>query len=615
MANLRIAELDFDTIKTNLKTFLQAQSEFTDYDFEGSGLSVLIDLLAYNTHYNAYLANMVVNEMFLDSAVKRASAVSIAKHLGYTPTSARGSVANLDIAVTSPSGLPNTLTLDRYSAFTSSIGGTTYTFLTTETKTTNRVGNLYTFAGVNVKEGTLQQYSFAVSATGPAQKYEIQSSTIDTTTLLVIVQTSATDTTDTTYTLATDITGLDSSSTVYFLEENTQGNYQIYFGDGIIGKQLTAGNIITVQFVATNGTAANISSKIAQSFAASSTIGGSSNIGIIVNTKSTGGADKETITSIKFNAPKVNAASNRLVTAADYEALITSKYTSFESVAVWGGEENDPPIYGKVIISLKPFDGFTISQATKDSIIADTLTSKKVLAIQPIFVDPDYFYVNLTTNVSYNSTFTTLSADGVKSLVSAAITSYFSSDLQKFNKSYNKSKLMGLIKAASTAIISVNLVEKIQRRLVVILSTSNVFSSQTAIKFRNAIQPGQLTSSYFYIVYNNTSTLVKISDAPNDSPANLSGFGTLRLVNTVTGAVVNTNIGTVDYANGIVDILEITPTGFPTNIVEISITCGIQDNGKNLSVSKNEIFVIDDSTLNAVGGLTAGSVVNMTAVV
>ena len=213
------------------------------------------------------------------------------------------------------------------------------------------------------------------------------------------------------------------------------------------------------------------------------------------------------------------------------------------------------------------------------------------MAIQPIFVDPEYFYVNLTTNVSYNSTYTTLSADGVKSLVSAAITSYFSTDLQKFNKSYNKSKLMGLIKDTSTSIISVNLIEKLQRRLVVVLGTPNVYSSKTAIKFRNAIQPGQLTSSYFYIIYNNTSTLVKINDLPDDAPANLSGFGTLRLINTVTGAVVNANIGTVDYANGIVDILGITPTGFPTNIVEISITCGIQDNGKNLSVSRNEILV------------------------
>ena len=332
MSNLRIAELDFDQIKTNFKTYLHAQSEFTDYDFEGSGLSTLLDILAYNTHYNAYLANMVVNEMFLDSAVKRSSAVSIAKHLGYTPVSARGAVANLDIVVTNPSGLPASLTMDRYTPFTSTVNGATYTFLTTEAKTASRVGSTYTFSGVDVTEGTLLSYSYVVSDTTPVAKYEIPNDAVDTTTIKVSIQTSSSDTTISTYALTTDITGLDSTSKVYYLEQNPQGKYQIYFGDGIIGKKLTAGNIITIQYMVATGTVVNVSNTVTQSFTAGTTIGGSSSIAITVNSNSTGGADSESITSIKFNAPRVNASKNRAITTTEYGAVkitippITVKY-------------------------------------------------------------------------------------------------------------------------------------------------------------------------------------------------------------------------------------------------------------------------------------------------
>ena len=267
MSNLRIAELDFDQIKTNLKTYLKAQTEFTDYDFEGSGLSTLLDILAYNTHYNAYLANMVVNEMFLDSAVKRSSAVSIAKHIGYTPVSARGAVANLEIVVTSPTGLPAILTMDRYTPFTSTVDGVSYTFLTTEAKTADRVGTTYTFTGVDVTEGTLLSYSYAVSDITPAAKYEIPNEAVDTTTIKVSVQTSSTDTTTNTYTLSTDITGINGNSKIYYLEQNPQGKYQIYFGDGIIGKSLAAGNIVTIQYMVATGAAVNVSSTVSQFFA------------------------------------------------------------------------------------------------------------------------------------------------------------------------------------------------------------------------------------------------------------------------------------------------------------------------------------------------------------
>jgi hypothetical protein len=607
MSNLRIAELDFDQIKTNLKTYLKAKNEFTDYDFEGSGLATLIDILAYNTHYNAYLANMVVNEMFLDSAVKRSSAVSIAKHLGYTPVSARGAVANLDIVVTNPTGLPSVLTMDRYTPFTSTVDGTTYTFLTTEAKTANRVGTTYTFAGVDVTEGTLLSYSYAVADTTPNAKYEIPNDNADTTTLKVSVQTSASDTTTSTYTLVTDITGVDELSKVYFLEQNPQGKYQIYFGDGVIGKSLSAGNIITIQYMVSSGAVVNVSGTISQTFTAGGTIGGSSNITTTVNSNSTGGADAESITSIKFNAPRVNASKNRAVTSTDYEALILANYAGAESVSVWGGEDNDPPYYGKVMISLKPYSGYTISDVTKESIKNNILKTKQAITVTPVFVDPVYFYVGVTADINYNSSITTLSSDQIKTLVNTTISDYFSTNLQKFNKEYIHSALVNNILDKNSAITSALLTLKLQRRIVPTLNVLNIFTGDTSIKFRNPLKPGTVNSSYFYVNVNGVSTLVKITDIPDTSPASDTGTGSLRAVNIVNGAVVYSNIGTINYGTGVISISGITPTGIPAGVTDIRISASVQESYYNLVVSRNEILVQDDTTTNKTGGLIAGT--------
>jgi hypothetical protein len=613
MSNLRIAELDFDQIKTNLKTFLKAQSEFTDYDFEGSGLSTLLDVLAYNTHYNAYLANMVVNEMFLDSAVKRSSAVSIAKHLGYTPVSTRGSVANLDIVVTSPSNLPASLTMDRYTPFTSTVDGVSYTFLTTEAKTALRVGTIYTFSDVNVTEGTLLSYSYVVTDTTPNSKYEIPNSAVDTTTILVSVQTSSSDTTTTTYTLSTDITGLDDTSKVYFLEQNPQGNYQIYFGDGVIGESLSSGNIITVRYMVATGSAVNVSSTVSQSFTAGTTIGGSSSIAITVNSNSTGGADAESITSIKFNAPRINASKNRAVTATDYEALILANYAGAESVSVWGGEDNDPPYYGRVIISLKPYSSFTISDATKESIANNILKSKQGITVTPVFVDPVLFFVNLTAAIKYNSSITTLSSEQIRAQVDTTITNFFTNNVQKFNKNYTHSALIKDILSTSSSITSALLTLKLQRRIIPVLNTSNLFTGDTAVKFRNPLKPGSILSSFFFISVSGVTTLVKITDLPNDTPPSDTGLGVLRLVNIINNAIVTSNVGTVDYGTGVIALTGITPTGIPAGVTDIRITGSVQEANYNLTVSRNEILLLDDTTTNKTGGLVAGTTINVTS--
>ena len=614
MTNLRIAELDFDQIKQNLKEFLQDQDEFTDYDFEGSGLSVLLDILAYNTHYNAYLANMLVNESFLDSAVKRNSAVSIAKHLGYTPASARGARAIIDVTVNSVPGTPTTLTLDRFTPFTTTINGVAYTFLNLNAVTATPTNSSYVFNNLTIVEGRFNQQSYVAVQPGPAEKFEITETNVDTSTLLVTVQNSSTDLTTRAFTLSEDITGVDDDSLVYFLQENPFGRYEVFFGDGVIGKKLDPGNIISIRYLVSSGVETNVSDLITQSFT-TTTIGGSSNVNITTESNSTSGSNKETITSIKFKAPLVNAAKNRAVTAEDYLALITSRFSEAESVSVWGGEENDPPIYGKVFISLKPFDGFNISQTTKDVIKNNILKDKKVLAIQPEFVDPEFFFVNLNILVTFNELETTKSSNNIQSIVATAVRNYFSNDLQKFNNDFNKSKLSKLILDSDTSIESVLILIKIQKRLIPILNAVNSFIDDEKIKFENSIVPGSLVTSRFFVSSANALTLSNIVDIPDNNPSRLDGTGSLRLINSSTGVTIQSNIGTVTYSSGEVSINSFTPVSLPNNVNDFRITASIQETSHNIQANRNQILVLDDSTLNAQIGREAGLTVSVTPAV
>jgi len=614
MPNLRISELDFDEIKQNLKEFLQNQDEFTDYDFEGSGFSVLLDTLAYNTHYNAYLANMVVNEMFLDSAVKRNSAVSIAKHLGYTPASVRGARAVLDVTVNNPSGLPQTLTLPRFSSFTTNINGTGFTFLNITEQTTTPVGTSYTFNNVTVVEGEFKTQAFVSIEPGPAEKFEIVDTNIDTSTLVVSVQKSATDITTTSYTLSEDITGVNGDSAVFFLQENPFGRYEIFFGDGIIGKILESGNIINIKYLVPSGTAANVSDLVTQTFT-TTPIGGSSSITINTLSNSSSGADKENITSIKFKAPLINAAKNRAVTAEDYKALITAKFTDAESVSVWGGEENVPPIFGKVFISLKPFNGFNINQETKQNIINNILNPKKVLAIQPEFVDPDFFFVNLVVNVEYNSLLTTKTPSQIEAIVTNTINNYFSTSLQKFNLDFKKSKLVNLISNADPSIDSVILLIKLQKRFLFTFNQTNSFINENIINFQNKIAPGSLSSTKFFASIGGSTILVNASDIPSVMPPDPEGTGALALFRASDGALLQRNFGSVNYGSGQVLINQFIPVSFPEGITNFRLTASVQEVSQNIEVFRNQILVLDDSVLNVAIGTSAGLTVNVTPIV
>ena len=374
MANYRLAELDFDEIKVNLKQFLTNYRDkdnnliFKDYDFEASSLNILIDLLSYNTHYNAYLANMVANEMFLDSAVKRESAVSIAKHLGYTPLSYKSARAKLTFTAV-PLDNPTSLTLPRFSPFTTQINTTQYTFVNLDPITIKPIDGIYTFSDVEIVEGEPLIYSYRVDLSGPGEKYTIPNKNVDTSTIRVTVQNSFTDLTTQTYSLAESLASITGTSKVYFLEENPSGFFEVFFGDNVIGRKLISGNLVKIEYLVSNGDQCNVSGAISQTFTLGAKIGGVTLAAPVTSTiNSSGGDTGDTIDEIKFKAPRFLSSFNRAVTASDYKALIEANYPLIESVSVWGGEENDPPKYGKVIISLKPYDGYTVNDTLKNSI-------------------------------------------------------------------------------------------------------------------------------------------------------------------------------------------------------------------------------------------------------
>lgn len=614
MAQLRIAELDFDTIKQNLIDFLKTQDTFTDYDFEGSGLNVLLDVLAYNTHYNAYLASMLANEMFLDSAVKRSSAVSLAKHVGYISRSARSAKAVINLTVQDPTDSPATLTLDQYTGFTSTTNGTTYNFLTTKSTTIEPVEGVYLFENIELAEGTYDTYNYVVVSPGPDEKYIIPNETVDTTSITVTVQNSAADSTSSVYTLASDISILDGTSQVYYIEENSSGKYEIYFGDGILGKKLSAGNIVRIEYISTSGSTVDVSNLVEQTFTSTESVGGSTDFIVETVSNSRGGRDKETISEVKFNASRFATSQNRAVTSNDFEALILQQFTQAESVKVWGGEENDPPAYGKVFICLKPFTGYTISETDKNFIVNNILKDKQVITVVPEFVDPEYLYVNLNVTIKYNPLLTTLTSTQIAEQVRTVITNYFDQELGQFNQPFYYSQLVQLVSDANPAILASNIKLKLQHRLTPALNNPNTYLLANSIRFGNKIHPGDLQSTRFYVSVNNVQTPAQFRDVADDTPPDYEGTGTVQIFNPETNTVITANAGVVDYSTGIVTLTAFTPTGYISGVSDIRLTVEIQDQALDLATIKKQLLVIDDSTTNAATNSVGGLIINVATV-
>lgn len=476
---LRVSELDFASIKENLKTYLRSQTEFQDYDFEGSGMSVLLDILAYNTHYMAYYLNMTANEMFLDSAQLRSSILSHAKLMNYVPGSPQGALSKINVTVTpsiSEDQAATTLTLNKYTRLLgTSKDGINYPFVTLYSNTATKSGGAFNFSNVHIKQGEVNSIQFIMDASNSARRFAIPSSNVDTTTVIINVQESATNTDISAYTLAEDITELTANSKVYFLEENENSEYTFYFGDDVIGKKPRNGNIIICTFLDNVG---SVSNNI-NSFTFVQSIGTFQDNVIATSTVSSyGGTEKETVEQVRFRAPYFYSSQNRAVTKNDYETLILKDFNTIDAVAVWGGEENDPVVYGKVFVSLKTKQNYELTNFEKEHIKDELIRSRNVLTITPEIVDPDYIYIQIKGTVSYDSKLTTLTSEELLDYVKAAIYDYADSDLNTFSSTFRKSKLQRYVDNCEKAITSCDLDIYVQKRVEIDTDNTRTYTVQ-----------------------------------------------------------------------------------------------------------------------------------------
>jgi hypothetical protein len=549
---LSVTEFDFDEVKDNLKLFMRNQTEFKDYDFEGSGLSALLDVLAYNTHYLGFNANMLANEMFLDSSQLRSSVVSHAKTLGYTTRSATASNAVVDVFLNTTNA---SATMPAGTVFSASVDDESYQFVTISEVTASNSGSNIVFDDIRIYEGSYVSSRYVADTQNVEQRFLINDDRADTTTLSVIVQNSATDTTQTTFTQATDISGLTSTSNVYFIQEVEGGQYEIYFGDGILGSAIEDGNIIIMQYVVTNKGAANGAS----TFTSSSAIDTVNSVNVVTVSNSAGGSEPESIESIKYNAPLDYASQGRCVTTEDYKTYVKQLFANTQAVSVWGGEDgsfnpvtgvSDVAEYGKIFISIKSATGLNLNEIQKAQLVTD-LSPYTVASITPVVVDAETLNIILNVNFKFDSNKTTNSRESLETLVQSTITNYNTDYLKVFNSVFRHSQFTSLVDASDTSILSN--ITTVTLGSFYTPSTSGSFSFTVHFgnqlynphSGHNSTAGGIIASTGFY-VQDNTNEMFFDDD----------GAGNLRIYYLVTGArtYYSSTAGTVDYATGLVSV-------------------------------------------------------------
>ena len=620
---LNVTEFDFDDVKDNLKIFLKGQTEFKDYDFEGSGMSALLDVLAYNTHYLGFNANMLANEMFLDSASLRSSIVSHAKTLGYVPASARAATATIDVTLNTTTLA--TATMDAGTVFTTSNDGTDYQFVTANDVTASNIGSGITFNDIKIYEGTYITTRYTVDTSDADQRFLLTDNRADTTTLTVKIQTSASDTTTATYTEATDITQVTTSSKIYFLQEVENGKFEIYFGDGVVGAALSDDNIVIMTYVVSNRANANG----AAIFTNAASIGGITDVAVATVSIASAGANPESLKSIKYNAPLDYASQGRCVTAEDYKVYAKKLFPNTQSVSVFGGESGsvDPSLgvvstaeYGKVFISIKSTTGLELTSAEKTQLIKD-YAPYTVASTTPVIVDPLVTYLILNVTFKFNTSATTSTGTELESLVSTTLQNYNSDDLEQFEGLFRHSKVLGLIDNTDTAITSnttnITLAQKFT-------PTTTAATSYT-LNFNNAFYNphsehnkaagGIITSSGFYISGDTTNIHYWDDD----------GAGNLRLYYISAGARVyaDETAGTVTYSTGkiVTDSIYITSADVVDEVASTQIRITALPDSKDIVPIRNQLLEIDFTNTSisgevdtvAVGDSAAGTTYTTTS--
>ena len=584
---LDVTDLDFDDIKSNLKTFMRNQSDFTDYDFEGSGMSALLDVLSYNTHYLAMNMNMVANESFLDTASVRSSVVSHAKTLGYIPNSARAPIAYVNVTLNN-FGTLSSATIPVGTVFTTVIDDINYQFVTVAEYTSQVVNGVLTFSNIPIYEGTYITNRYTVDTKNVDQKFYVNDANGDTTTLIVDVFDNASATSSTTFTQALDNTQVKSDSDVYYLQESVDGKFEIYFGDGITGKALSDGNIVRMRYVVTNKTKANGASN----FTTSATISTITDITTATVSAASGGAEKESIQSIKFNAPLDYAAQGRAVTVNDFKAIVPKVYANAKSVQVYGGEDNDIPVYGKVYISIVPTTG-SITAAAKNQIVKDLKETYSVASVTPAIIDPEYTKLRLGITFTYNSKNTIKAKETLESNVLTTVTNFNTNNLTNFDSAFRHSAFTRLIDETDDAITSNITTVNLSKDFTPTLNSSTKYT----VPFSNGLYNphsghdsdagGILSSSGF-----------KISGNTNEMFLNDDGMGNVRMYYIVDGTTKtyqDSTAGTIDYVNGqvILTSLNITEISNIDGVASTKIRLIVKPESNDIIAVRNQVLEID----------------------
>lgn len=578
---LRVTDLDFDTIKTNLKAFLQQQAEFTDYDFEGSGLNILLDILAYNTHYNAYYLNMVANESFLDTALLRDSVVSHAKTLGYIPYSTRAPVAIINLLVNSASSASGTLTLPAgFSFLSNQIDSKAYNFVVLQPTTVTKANSSYLFENLEIYEGQLVSYVFNYNAlSNPKQAFTLSDTNVDTTTIKVTVSPSSTSTALTVYKKVTDVLDITGTSEVFFLQEERSGKFQIYFGNDVVGKSLPDGAVVTVTYLVTNGTNSNKANNFIVTASATDSLSESlTNFTITPQSAASGGAVRETVDNIKFSAAAKFSTQNRLVTYKDYETYILNNYPNIDAISVWGGETNTPPVYGKVFISMKPKQNYYISEAEKQRIINEIISPKAIIAVQSQILDPEYLYFVLEVNAKYDPKKTTNSEEAIKTSIRNAVINYSDTYLNKFDSRLVDSKLEAAVDNVDlNAIIGNELIIRVQKRFEPTLNQNKSYTVNFNVPLHRGTISNKLSTTEFDVFdIGGTRRTVTF----DESPQSYSGISSIEVTNPGTGYISAPTVtitgdgsgatATAKVVNGRIQSIRVTNPG--TNYTRAIVT-------------------------------------------
>ena len=581
---LLVTDINFDQIKANLQTYLSSQSEFQDYDFESSGMQTIIQLLAYNTYYNSIYTNFASNEMFLDSALIRNNVVSRAKMLGFTPSSARGARATIFVQVFPP-GSPSTVTIPANTQFNTSIDGISYKFLSPTSTVIEKNSSGNYFGDIVVREGEPVQESYTVSSTSPS-RYILNNDNSDTDSLVVNVQQSSSNTALRNYTLATDLTAVNGNSFVYFLQEENDGRFEVLFGDGILGRKLTDGNIVKLNYNVTVGALTNG----ATAFTGPFTLAGNSTYGYRTTSKASGGAGAQSIDSIKFNAPRNYTAQNRAVTANDYKNILINNAPDLQTIAVWGGEQNSPPIYGKVYISVKPIGDTTITPSRKDE-LTELLKDRNVVTTQPVFVDPEFLYVVPTIDVRYNPALTAKNGDTLLNQVNSTMSKFNSNDLGLFARNFYLSEFIKKVDSIDQSVINVAVTEKMQRRFIPNMTIKQSYT----LNFNNPINNPH--AGHQYTISSSGFTLDGFTCYFDDD-----GNGNVRIYRLVDTrrVYVNEKAGKVDYNRGSFTVNTFQPTAFVGDSIKVNAT----PRDQVIKSIRNQIIQLADASVSITNNQT-----------